>query len=147
MIEIFAFSYNLDIERTVSILKNGYIGISKESNWDIDFPGVYMSIITEEQNRIPSAWGYDIDLIFSVKLLKRSDYHINEEDVYGHLTEKSYSPNNLHLIKKIDVTSEIVFHNKVSTIFLESIVVKDYQRDFVYPRLKKYLHEEKIKFS
>ena len=77
MVEIFAFSYNVNINRVVAILKSECIHISRESEWDIDFPGVYMSVITEEQNTIPSAIGYEVDLIFSTELLKRRDYHIN----------------------------------------------------------------------
>nr|QBK93465.1 MAG: hypothetical protein LCPAC404_01690 [Pithovirus LCPAC404] len=147
MVDIVALSYNVTTERIVSILKRGSIRISREDVWNVDFAGVFMSLITEEQDEIPAVQGYPGNLIFSTALLKRRDYHVNEGDFYGHLTDRSYSPNNLHLIKNIDDTSEIVFHNEVSTEYLEAIILvwtKPKGKD--YYELRKALEDAKLRY-
>lgn len=84
------------------------------------FNGVYMSMIRED-GVVPAVMSEIINVIFSVSLLQRRDYHINQTDQWGWMTETSYTADNVN-IKKLREDHEIVFHNNVPTIYIEKIL-------------------------
>jgi hypothetical protein len=97
---------------------------SKIEDYEDQFPGVYLTIITKENihsvNLYPGLDNKQL-LIFSKKLLEQHNYHINVRDYNGYISENNtYFPWNLNdAIRKINkskhkhIGHEIVFHDPI----------------------------------
>ena len=100
----------------------------KEKDFADEFPGIYMSAITDREiGNNPSYFG-PIIFCLSNKLLQQKNYHINITDNNGLITESiTYYPHNIDTLPNItDVekyykqhydsyaSGEVVFHDKIN---------------------------------
>ena len=100
----------------------------KEKDFADEFPGIYMSAITDREiGNNPSYFGLII-FCLSNKLLQQKNYHINITDNNGLITESiTYYPHNIDTLPNItDVekyykqhydsyaSGEVVFHDKIN---------------------------------
>ena len=70
---------------------------SSIDNWDDQFPGVYLTLITKYNIDSERLFPGKYVLIFSYELLKQKNYHINIRDYNGYITEtNTYYPWNLN---------------------------------------------------
>jgi hypothetical protein len=99
------------------------------------FPGVYLSIITEDNRKIEEIYPGDYIMYFSPNLLKQKNYHINIRDYNGFISEgNTYFPWNLdkaiNKIKdysknpKASHSNEVVFHDNIPMKYCCQIVKK-----------------------
>lgn len=99
----------------------------KPSKWsENEFPGVYFSLVTEDNlNNLRLFLGKNV-LIFSAKLLDQHNWHLNLEDHNGFITEyNTYYPWNLNdVITKKMPSNEVVFHDAISMKYLCKNLVK-----------------------
>lgn len=107
-----------------------------EFNTNDQFPGVYLSIITEDNINTEYVFPGKYIIILSKKLLLQQNYHINLTDYNGIVSEKnSYFPWNIHkFISKnrglllSETQSEVVFHDNIDMKYccgIISILKKD----------------------
>lgn len=100
---------------------------SKIENYEHQFPGVYLSIITK--NTIETIkYNCKYILIFSIKLLKQKNFHINIKDYNGFINENNtyfYWDLNkaLEIINDTNADlNEIIFHDSISMKYLSMII-------------------------
>ena len=109
-------------------------------NWDHQFPGVYLTLITKYNIDSERLFPGKYVLIFSYELLKQKNYHINIRDYNGFITEtNTYYPWNLNNAveeikniqndkkKKYDTIwhiNEVVFHDPISMKYLCKVIKK-----------------------
>ena len=102
---------------------------SSINNWEDQFPGAYLSLITkfniEKEQLFPGKY----ILIFSNELLKQKNYHINIKDYNGYITEtNTYYPWNINKavkhLKKIKKghSNEVVFHDPINMKYLCKVI-------------------------
>ena len=136
------------------------------------FPGVYFSLITIDNIDREQLYPGNNVLIFSCKLLKQKNYHINIHDNNGFITEtNTYYPWNINdavdkiasITKKnknldregniVKTNNEVVFHDPISmkyccrsiTIPSGLKIVNLPEKQQTYYRLNEYLPKEQIK--
>jgi hypothetical protein len=102
---------------------------SSIDNWDDQFPGVFLSLITKNNIDIEQLYSSKYILIFSCELLKQKNYHINIKDYNGYISEKNtYYPWNLtSAIKKIKQnkivdSNEVIFHDPIDMKYLCEVI-------------------------
>ncbi len=117
-------STNNDSYNTWSELKP-----SKFEDYNNQFPGVYLSLITKDNVRKENLYYSKNMLIFSKKLLEQNNYHINIEDYNGFINEKNtYFPWNLDKVVKIikknknNIGNEVVFHDPIPMKYLCAVI-------------------------
>jgi len=163
MSEILYFTHFTTIENFISILKKGYLytnieriqnkikyeGVAsaaakekmvyKDKHFSGEFPGIYLSYITDNDLKSNIMYWGNVQLVFSKKLLEQKNYHINIVDNNGRISENiTYFHSNLDKMPKMkDVEkfykdihdsypgNEIVFHDKVSLSSLCEIWVRN----------------------
>lgn len=138
-----------DIENLSKILKSGYLYTTiernklnikyvgtaslptntyKEEDFSSEFPGIYLSFISQTEFGKKVRYWNKIMLVFSNKLLKQKNYHANIMDINGLISEGiTYFPHNIKDLPKLnDVeeyynkhynsysVNEIVFHDKIN---------------------------------
>ena len=126
---------------------------SSIENWEDQFPGVYLTLITEYNIDTEILFPSKYVLIFSYKLLKQKNYHINIRDYNGFITEtNTYYPWNINKaveeLKNIQNDekkknnsiwqhNEVVFHDPISMKYLCKIIkrpslfdLKDMDKDY-----------------
>lgn len=94
---------------------------------DVQFPGVYFSLITKDNINSERLYAGKYVLIFSYKLLNQKNYHINIHDNNGIISEtNTYYPWNIKDAvdkiasmtnpknKKVSTNNEVVFHDPIS---------------------------------
>jgi hypothetical protein len=101
------------------------------SEMDVNqYPGVYFSLITKNNLLNETLYYSKYMLIFSKKLLKQQNYHINIQDYNGHINEENtYYPWNLD--KAIDAINsdkykrinEVVFHDSIPMKYLCTAII------------------------
>ena len=116
--------HNVNSNGVLSAKSSSY----KEKDFADEFPGIYMSPITEREiEKKPSYFG-PIIFCFSNKILQQKNYHINITDNNGFITESiTYFPHNIDTLPNITdvekyykqhydsyVSGEIVFHDKIN---------------------------------
>lgn len=150
---IIGLLHNTDFKNITSILESGYLytdferhtlkikssGFSYfEEDAPIDYtgqyPGVYFAPLTVNMLPMDDVPDLEINysfgpiyLVFSVALLEREDYHINERDSNGVLYYGSYDASyldNNELFLDFEDFPEVVFHNKVSLEYLQQLWVE-----------------------
>lgn len=116
--------HNVNSNGVLSAKSSSY----KEKDFADEFPGIYMSLITEREiSKNPLYFG-PIIFCFSNKLLQQKNYHINITDNNGFITESiTYFPHNINTLPNLtDVekyykqhydsyaSGEVVFHDKIN---------------------------------
>lgn len=101
---------------------------SKIENYEDQFPGVYLTLVTKDNIRKVSLFpGNKKILIFSNRLLEQQNYHINIRDYNGYISEtNTYFPWNLNkAVDKINenengyyIGHEVVFHDPIPMDYL-----------------------------
>ncbi len=182
MEQIFYLTHYTTIENVINIINSGYLFtnierikqnikyqavasslIDKYNNSDFkdEFPGIYMSYITETDIKKPIKTFGEVMLVFSKKLLKQKNYHCNIRDNNGHISENityfSFNldkmPNQSDVIKFYqDIYgsypgNEIIFHDKISISALCEIWVfnKETYDELISKLPSKYSNLIKIK--
>lgn len=136
---------------------------------DGEFPGCFFGVLTVDD--IGKRWNGDIgnlsvdradnnvvSLIFSTVLLKQSNWHANLEDNMGYITNKTFSKPSLekfsNCLKKEKqriygvLSTEVVFHDKVSVASLQEIWVRDNKYiDILKKKLPKKFHSMIKKYA
>jgi len=100
---------NADVKNNWCYLRNKTIDTETNKNSPfLEYPGVYFTLITKYNRVTENLFPGRICLIFSRKLLKQLNYHINISDDNGFITEKNtYYPWNIEdAVKKIKENSE-----------------------------------------
>lgn len=87
------------------------------------FPGVYFSLITDENITSEELFPGDVFLIFSKHLLKQNNWHLNIQDTNGIISEKNTlfpwnSEKEIVQALKKNKMNEIVFHDNVPLKYL-----------------------------
>ena len=110
------------------------------------FNGVYMSPVFDIQIKKmdPLELGDMVCLIFDKMLIKRKDYHMNEDDSFGKISSSQTWSNKYRNIGieriyksiKNNYLPEIIFHHNVSLSYLRAIIVDD---DKTRQKVKKIL--------
>lgn len=100
-------------------------GNKLRSSTDSDtFPGVYLSVITDENRLTEELFpGRDMFLIFSKELLKQKNWHINIQDTNGIISEKNTlfpwdTESKIVSGLKKNNMNEIIFHDDVPLKYL-----------------------------
>ncbi len=100
---------------------------SKVEDYEDQFPGVYLTLITKKNIHNVNLYPGKQILIFSKKLLEQLNWHINLRDYNGYISEhNTYFPWNLtYAISKINKTEnkdnighEVVFHDPIPMKYL-----------------------------
>ena len=121
-----------DIYYLVHITKNytkdwTELRTSKVEDYEDQFPGVYLTLITKKNIHNVNLYPGKQILIFSKKLLEQLNWHINLRDYNGYISEhNTYFPWNLtDAISKINKTenkdnigNEVVFHDPIPMKYL-----------------------------
>jgi len=108
--------------------------ISSIDHIDHQFPGVYFTLITKDNLKTESLYGYNHILVFSKKLLEQENYHINIRDYNGFINEKNtYYPWTLNkAVKKIKqitkktkyyMGNEVIFHDPIPMKYLCMVII------------------------
>jgi len=100
---------NVDVKNNWSYLRNKTFDTETSKNSPfLEYPGVYFSLITKYNRVTENLFPGRVCLIFSRKLLKQLNYHINISDDNGFITEtNTYYPWNIEdAVKKIKENSE-----------------------------------------
>ena len=134
--------YKKWLELKPSKLKTNKSNISEA---DVQFPGVYFSLITENNIDKQQLYSGRYVLIFSCKLLDQKNYHINIHDNNGIISEtNTYYPWNIKDAvdkiasmtnpknKKVRTNNEVVFHDPIS--------MKYCCREIILPSAKELAH-------
>jgi hypothetical protein len=133
---------------------------SSIDNWQDQFPGAYLTLITKDNIDSERLFTGKYVLIFSYELLNQKNYHINIRDYNGLITEKNtYYPWNLNKaveeIKNSTSTcrcNEVVFHDPISMKYLCKVIKRpslldlsdeEYEKHFSNPN--SFLPKEPIK--
>ena len=115
---------NIKYVGTASLATNTY----KEADFSDEFPGIFLSFISQTEFGKKVRYWNKIMLVFSNKLLKQKNYHANIIDNNGLISEDiTYFPHNIKDLPKLnDVEeyynkhynsypgTEIVFHDKIN---------------------------------
>jgi hypothetical protein len=112
---------------------------SKIENAEYQFPGVFFSLITKKNIHNEPLFSNDNILIFSKKLLKQKNYHINIRDYNGWINETNtfFSwelDKAVNIINNIDneIGNEVVFHDSISMKYLISYIKYGSNKDLPY---------------
>jgi hypothetical protein len=105
--------------------------VLEPSEMDVNqYPGVYFSLITKNNLLNETLYYSKYMLIFSKKLLKQQNYHVNIQDYNGHINEENtYYPWNLdkaiEAIKsdKYKRINEVVFHDSIPMKYLCAAII------------------------
>ena len=144
--------HSTTLKNLENMIKSGYIYTNKEffetkgknltgglseMDDDIDwfdyeqYLGVYMGIIPSNKiggKKVEIDSFSNVIMVFSKILLEKENYHLNETNQNGWINKNTYAPSELNMDLYYDFDSglinEIVFHDKISLKFLESIYVK-----------------------
>lgn len=97
-----------------------------EINTALQFPGVYFSLITKKNINTELIYPGKYVLIFSVDLLKQSNWHINIKDHNGNITEKNtyYPWNYQKVVNKLSDMNEVVFHDPIDMKYLCKTLIR-----------------------
>jgi len=97
---------------------------SKIEDFEDQFPGVYLSLITKDNITTNKLYFGKYILIFSKKLLEQKNYHINLRDYNGFISENNtYFPWNLDkAVQKLNETNEVIFHDPIPMNYLCAVI-------------------------
>lgn len=105
---------------------------SKFENANLQFPGVYFSLITKNNINTEPLFSYKNIFIFSKKLLLQKNFHINIRDYNGWINEYNtfFSwdlDKAVNIINNFDnsIGNEVVFHDPISIKYLCSYFKSD----------------------
>ena len=105
---------------------------SKFENANLQFPGVYFSLITKNNINTEPLFSYKNIFIFSKKLLLQKNFHINIRDYNGWINEYNtfFSwdlDKAVNIINNFDnsIGNEVVFHDPISIKYLCSYIKSD----------------------
>ena len=112
-----------------------YTELRAAKDIDNQFPGVYFSLITEENKDVENLYPGKYIMVFSPELLKQRNYHINIQDYNGFVTEKNtYFPwsldkateriNKEAKIEGAKHSNEVIFHDDIPMSYLCKIIKK-----------------------
>jgi len=117
-----------------------FIGLDiqySDTSWDAPkegnaFPGIYFTAVYDSDLNKGSAPRYrrKISIIVDPYILNRYDYHINPKDDYGQITSSTYSRETIDKFLSLGKRAgEIVFHNRISPIFIKAILTDESEID------------------
>jgi hypothetical protein len=97
-----------------------------DANNELQFPGVFMTLITKQNIKTQNIYSGKYVLIFSVDLLQQVNWHVNAADHNGNITEKNtFFPWNYEgALDKFSDSNEVVFHDRIDMKHLCKVLVK-----------------------
>lgn len=108
---------------------------SNVDDFEDQFPGVYLSLITKENIDNIDLFPGKYILIFSKRLLEQQNYHINLRDHNGYISEaNTYFPWNINKAVTIigerskitaNIGNEVVFHDEIPMTYLCAVIINN----------------------